>query len=174
MVELGQADAVFTWEKEYQLWQAQGLDLRYITFEELVPGCANSVCATMQFVEDYPEIIEKFGRAYAKGILFCKENPRAAADIVVHKFPALNLKVDDAVASIEGLVYITNDADTEKHGYGWHNIDEWTIMKQGALDTGQFTEDITVDEYYTNEFVEAFNNFDADKVAEDAANYKFK
>lgn len=174
MVELGQADAVFTWEKEYQLWQAQGLDLRYISFEELVPGCANSIVTTMQYAEENPEIVEKFCRAYAKGILFCKENPRAAADIVVNKFPALNLEVDDAVPSIEGLVYITNDKDTEEHGYGWHNADEWEIMKTGAQMTGQFEEDIPVADYFTNDFVEAINEFDYDEVAKDAADYKFK
>jgi len=173
MVDLGQADIVFTWEKEYQLWQAKGMDLRYITFQEIVPACANSICVTMDTVRNDPDLIVKFCRAYAKGILFCKENPRAAADIVVKRFPALNLTVDQAVAAIEGLVYITNDADTEEYGYGWHNLDEWTLMKQGGMATGSFLEDIPVEEYFTNEFVEAINDFDPAEVQADASNYVF-
>ena len=173
MVDLGQADIVFTWEKEYQLWQAQGLDLRYITFQEIAPGCANSICVTMDTVRNNPDLIVKFCRAYAKGILFCRLNPKAAADIVVKRFPALNLTVDQALPAIEGLVYITNDADTEEHGYGWHNVDEWTVMKDGGMATGSFLEDIPVDEYFTNEFVEQINDFDPAEVQADADNYQF-
>lgn len=171
MVDLGQADAVFTWEKEYQLWQAQGMDLRYITGEDIVPGCANSIATTFEMVENNPELIEKFCRAYAKGIYFCKLNPEAATDIVVKKFPALNLTVEQALPAIKGLVHITNDNDTETKGYGYHNADEWQIMKDGGLLTDSFTEDIPVEEYFTNQFVEAINSFDKAQVEADAAAY---
>jgi NitT/TauT family transport system substrate-binding protein len=172
MVDVGQADAVFTWEKEYQLWQAQGLKLRYITGEDLVPGCANSIATTRDMVKNDPELIEKFCRAYAKGIYFCKCNPEAATDIVLKKFPALNLTLDQALPAIKGLVHITNDNDTETKGYGYHNKDEWQVMKDGALLTKSITEDVPVEEYYTNEFIEAINNFDKAEVEADAAAYK--
>lgn len=172
MVDIGQADAVFTWEKEYQLWQAQGLKLRYITGEDIVPGCANSVATTRDMVKNNPELIEKFCRAYAKGIYFCKCNPEAATDIVLKKFPALNLTLDKALPSIKGLVYITNDKDTEQYGYGYHNTDEWKIMKDGALLTKSISEDVPVEEYFTNDFIKAINDFDKAEVEADAAAYK--
>jgi len=174
MVDIGQADAVFTWEKEYQLWQAQGLDLRYISGQDIVPACANSIATTMDRVENNPELIEKFCRAYAKGIYFCKVNPEAAAAIVVKKFPALNLTVEQALPAIMGLVTITNDDDTETYGYGHHNADEWQIVKDGGLLSNSFTEDLPVEEYYTNDFLEAINDFDKAEVEADAKAYVIK
>jgi NitT/TauT family transport system substrate-binding protein len=123
-------------------------------------------------VKNDPELIEKFCRAYAKGIYFCKCNPEAATDIVLKKFPALNLTLDQALPAIKGLVHITNDNDTETKGYGYHNKDEWQVMKDGALLTKSITEDVPVEEYYTNEFIEAINNFDKAEVEADAAAYK--
>lgn len=172
-VQQDQADLVLTWEKEYQLWQAKGMDFKVLRAEEIVPGCANSLIVTMDMVKNEPEVIEKFGRAYAKGLLFTKLNPEAAADIVTKKFPALNLSREEAYPAIEGLVYITHDHHVEEFGYGWHDKDEWEIVKANGLLTDSFTEDIPVEEYYTNEFVEAFNEFDPAQVEADAAAYTF-
>lgn len=172
MVDMGQADAVYTWEKEYQLWMAQGLNLRYISFQDIYPACANSICVTEDMIASNPDLIVKFCRAYAKGILFCKANPEAAADIIVKTFPALNLTRQEAYPAIEGLVNITNDASTVEHGYGWHDEYEWQLNKEGGLITNCFTEDLPVTHYYTNEFVEAINDFDYESVINDAKSYK--
>lgn len=173
MVDMGRADCVWTWEKEYQLWQAQGMKLRYISFQEAYPACANSLICTTDTLKNNPDLIVKFCKAYSKGLIFCKENPLAAADIVCKQFPSLNLTAEQALPAIHGLVNITNDIHTETYGYGWHDEYEWQLNEDGAIATGIVTQDIPVTEYYTNELVEAINDFDPAPVIEDAANYSF-
>ncbi len=172
MVDMGQADFVYTWEKEYQLWQAQGMKLRYISLLDAFPACANSIVCTRDFLKEHPDIIVKFCRAYAKGILFCKENPLAAADIVCKQFPSLNLTAEEALPAIEGLVNITNDKHTEQYGYGWHDEYEWQLNEDASLATDIITKDVDVTTLYTNELVEQFNDFDHDAVKKDATSYK--
>ena len=171
MVDQGKADAVLTWQKEFQLWAGQGMEFDYIDGEPYIPGCANSVVVTEKLLKEDPELIKAFGRAYAQALYFTKLNPAAATEIVLAQFPAIKLNFEQALPSIEALVYITNDKDTEKMGYGFHNVDEWNLVKKYMMETGVLSQDIDVTTLYTNEFVEYYNAFDHATVEADAKNY---
>lgn len=174
MVDQGQADAVLTWQKEFQLWAGQGLEFDYIDGEPYIPGCANSVVVTEKRLSEEPELIKAFGRAYAQALYFTKLNPQAATQIVLAQFPAIKLTMEQALPSIEALVYITNDKDTETKGYGWHNVDEWNLVKKYMMETGILTDDIDVTTLWTNEFVDYYNDFDKAAVEADAKNFKME
>lgn len=171
MVDQGKADAVLTWQKEFQLWDGQGMKFDYIDGEPYIPGCANSVVVTEKLLNEDPELIKAFGRAYAQAFYFVKLNPEAATEIVLAKFPAIKLTFEQALPAIKAFVYITNDDDTEEYGYGYHSEDEWNINKEYMMMTGVLKDDLDVTDLYTNEFVEYFNDFDHAKVEADASNY---
>ncbi len=170
----GKIDAVLTWEKEYQLWQAQGMDFQIIYAADYFDTCASSIATNTKTIEKNPELLKRFGRAVAKGLYFCKLNPAAATEIVLEKFPSIRVDIKGALKAIEGLVYITNDDTTEKYGYGYHNKADWEINIEDSLIEGIISKPIPVEEVYTNEFVEFYNDFDHIKVEADAANYKLK
>lgn len=172
MVAEGELDAVLTWEKEYQLWDAQGIALRYMSGEDVLQNCSNSLIVSLDTYKNNKELIVRYLRAVAKGAYFTKLNPRAATEIVLEKFPTIEVEFEDALKAIEALVYIDHNEDTEKFGYGYHNADAWTINVQDALRAGMISEEVPLDQIYTNEFVDEINDFDHEAIEKDAANYQ--
>lgn len=172
MVNEGKLDAVLTWEKEYQLWDAQGIRLKYLSGEKVLDNCSNSLVVSLDTYNNRKDLIKRFVRAYAKGSYFTKLNPKAATEMVLKKYPSIKVEFKDALKAIEGLVYIDNNEDTEKYGYGYHNADKWRINVEDALKNGMITKEIPLEQIFTNEFVEAANSFDHKAVEEDAKNYK--
>ena len=174
MVAEGKLDAVLTWEKEYQLWDAQGIVLKYLSGEKVLDNCSNSLIVSLDTYKNKKDLIVRFLRAYARGSYFTKLNPKAATEMVLEKYPSIKVEFGAALKAIEGLVYIDNNEDTAKYGYGYHNKDKWAINVADALTNGMITKDIPLDQIYTNEFVEAANQFDHKAIEADAANYKLK
>jgi len=172
MVEEGRLDAVLTWEKEYQLFLAQGMNLKWLPGEEVLENCSNSVAVHVDTIESNPEVVEGFVRALAKGTYFTKQNPEAATEIVLERFPAIEVNFNDAVKAIEGLVYITHDENTEKYGYGYHDAEKWEVNVNDLIKEGDLSEEIPLDQIYTNEFVEAANDWDRSEVKEQAESYQ--
>lgn len=174
MVSEGKLDAVLTWEKEYQLWDAQGIALRYMSGEDVLENCSNSLIVSLDTYENNQDLIVRFLRAVAKGAYFTKLNPEAATEIVLAKFPTIEVEFKDALKAIEALVYIDHNENTEKYGYGYHDADAWTINVQDALKGGMITKDVPLEKIYTNEFVDEINDFDHEAIEKDAENYKLK
>jgi NitT/TauT family transport system substrate-binding protein len=163
-----------TWEKEYQLWDAQGIVLRYMTGQAVLDNCSNGLIVSLDTYNNNKDLITRFLRAYAKGSYFTKLNPRAATEMVLEKYPSIKVDFEAALKAIEGLVYIDNNEDTETYGYGYHNAEKWSINVEDALANGMITKNIPLDQIYTNEFVEAANQFDHADAEADAANYQLK
>ena len=173
MLNSGEVDAAYTWQKEWQQWQAQGIDLKFLDANEVLENCGNSVCVTPEFLESNRDLLVRFLRAMSKGLYFAKCNPEAAAAIVVARFPSLGLTAEQAYPAIQGLVNITNDENTETNGYGYYDMDRWQTCLEWAIQMEQVSEDnpIELTSFLTNELLEEVNNFDRSEVEEDAANF---
>lgn len=173
MLQSGEVDGSYTWQKEYQQWQAQGVDLEYLDGNEILKNCSNSVCATPEFLEENHDLVVRFCRAMAKGLYFVKCNPEAAAEIVTKRFPSLGLEAADAAPSMQGLINITNDENTEKIGYGYHDVDKWQLCYDWAVEMGQIEagSDINISEMFTNDLIEEINDFDKAAIEADAKNF---
>jgi NitT/TauT family transport system substrate-binding protein len=174
-VAAGQADAVFTWEKEYQLWQAQGLDLKVLRgFDEGVRFPGNGIVFADKYIEEHPDRVVKFARAWAKGIYFGTVNPAAATEITLEKYPMLGVDFKDALRAIKAGVWVMNSTMTEEHGYGYHNFEYWEALRDILYEQGTIPEKVALEECITNEFIEEINNFDKAAVEQDAQNYELK
>lgn len=174
MVNEGKLDAVLTWEKEYQLWDAEGIRLTYLSGEKVLDNCSNSIIVSLDTYKNKKDLIRGFVRAYAKGSYFTKLNPKAATEMVLERYPSLKVEFKDALKAIEGLVYIDHNEDTEKYGYGYHSAERWKLNVEDALKGGLITKEVPLEQIYTNDFVEAANDFDHKAIEEDAKNYKLK
>ena len=175
MVDAGQADAVLTWYKEFELWNGQGITLKYLAGEDVLKITGGCLTFANEFIEDpaNKDLLERFVKAYAMGSYFTYLNPVAATEITMNKFPSLNVDFQWALLSIEHLIYIDNGEDVEKNGYGWHNEEKWKAQMEACRNGGTLTRtDLTVDEIYTNDFVAAANDFDHARVEQDAKDYK--
>ncbi len=175
MVAAGQADAVLTWYKEFEMWDGQGIKLDWLAGEDVIQLTGGALVFENSFIEDESnhDMISRFLRAYAMGSYFTYLNPAAATEITLEKFPSLRVDFPSALASVESCVYIDNGPDVEQNGYGWHNAEKWEAQMEACRAGGTLTRtDLTLDEIYTNDFVEAANDFDMDRVEKDAADYQ--
>jgi len=166
----GKVDAAYTWQKEWQNWAAQGLDIRYIDGEEVVHNCSNSLCCTPEYFENNKEVLARFGRALAKGYMFCKLNPLAAAAIVTAKYPSLGLTAEQALPSIEAGVLI---AVPESNIVGGQEMERWQKCLDIAI--GQeivYEGDVDLNELlHANDLVDQYNSYDMDELKELADNF---
>jgi NitT/TauT family transport system substrate-binding protein len=108
------------------------------------------------------------------GFEFTRLNPRAAAQIVYEKFPALQEQMTPQLA-FDSMVELTDlylQSWKNGDGYGYNDIANWQAYIDTVFELGQITTDYPAEEVVTNELIEAANDFDAERVAADAAAYE--
>ncbi len=175
LVAAGKADAVFTWEKEYQLWDAQGINLKILRgFDYGVRFPGNGLTFSKKYIKEYPDRVVKFARAWAKGIYFGTVNPAAATEITLDKYPMLGVTFEDSLKAIKAGVWVMNSDVTDKHGLGYHEFSYWQELQDILFDQGTIPKKVPLEECITNEFIDEINNFDRAVVKQDAMNYKLK
>lgn len=174
LVAQGKADAVFTWEKEYQLWHGQGLDLAVIRgYDEGARFPGSGLCFANDYVKKHPDLVAKFCRAWAKGIYFGQINPAAATEISLKRFPMIGVPFSEALLAIKAAVWIMAEGPVvEKYGLGYIEKSNWAEMQDLLLSTGGLTVKTDPETYLSNDFVKEANNFDHAKVAAEAKAYK--
>lgn len=171
----GTVDAVWSWDGEWQQWKAEGMDITFLSGEEVYKSASNSFIANAALVEEYPDLIAGFCRAVAKGCYFCYKNPRAAADIVITGWTSLAVDLDTAEEIIVTAVnFMTGGQEImEGNTIGEHPQERWELLMDDYVEYGIVSEYIDLDRCYTNQFVEAANDWDRAEVDADAENYQF-
>ena len=171
----GTLDAVWSWDGEWQQWKAEGMDITFLSGEEVYKSASNSFIANAALVEEYPDLIAGFCRAVAKGCYFCYKNPRAAADIVITDWTSLAVDLDTAEEIIVTAVnFMTGGQEImEGNTIGEHPQERWELLMDDYVEYGIVSEYIDLDRCYTNQFVEAANDWDRAEVDADAENYQF-
>jgi len=171
----GNVDAVWTWDGEWQQWLAQGTDIAYLSGETVYDSSSNSIIASTQLVEEYPELVEGFCRALAKGCYFCYLNPRAAADIIITEWPSLMVDLDTAETIVNTAInFMTGGQEVmESNTIGMHSETSWELMMGDYVKMGVVQEAIPLEKCFTNQFVEGANDWDRAEVQQDSENYVF-
>ena len=175
LVAAGRADAVFTWEKEYQLWEAQGIDLKILRgYDSNVRFPGNGLVFSKKYIQDHPDRVVKFSRAWAKGIYFGTVNPAAATEITLDKYPMLGVAFEDAIKAIKAGVRVMNSDITEEKGLGYHEFSYWAQLQELLFKQGAIPKKVELEDCITNEFIDEINAFDRESVKEDAENYELR
>ena len=136
--------------------------------------------ATQSFIEKNPEVIARMGRAVAKATVFLMTNPDAAVHIFWKQYP------DRAPKDLNNPKALQNDlaiikaeiremaADELPVNFKWGSQDAATFGKiQGYLaDAGQISKPISPTDFFTNVFVDQYNQFDHQSIVNQAKNWK--
>lgn len=167
----GQADAALTWRMEVAEWPLKGLDVKRLNLhEELSSWPSNTFVVAKKSLEDSEkrDALVGFVRAIAKGSYFAEVNPEAAAQISLDRFPSLGYSLEDATAIVkEGI----DQSKAPEEGWGWHDKQGWEDYQQVMVDLGLQANEVNIDDIVINEYVDEFNNWDKEKVEQDALNY---
>lgn len=171
----GNVDACWSWDAECEQYIAQGNDLRFISGETVYLSESNSIITNPSLVAEYPELITGFCRAIAKASYFCHVSPRAAADATLTLWPTLAVDLDTGEAIMASLNRQLGGADVlEGTTIGMHDEGRWDTIMKDYVKLGIAKEYIDLNKCFTNEFIEAANDFDREAIKKDAEAYVYQ
>ncbi len=176
----GQGDAALAWESLRAQWQGEKLDFDYWLGKEHSKFPSNSFVIRRSDFEDASthDTYTRYLRGWAMGLEFGYYNPRAATQItmaVPELKDALNQSFPDKSVAVESLwqgVQIFRGDWSKRQGWGWHDLDSWNFFFQTVKQIGQITKDIKAEDVVSNEFIAGANDFDHEKVRQDARNFE--
>jgi NitT/TauT family transport system substrate-binding protein len=167
-VQQGQVQALGLWDGMFGILNSNGLQTRNIGPEEF-PSSIGHV-ASKDFLQKNPATIAGLGRAVAKASEFIVSCPEGAVRAAWKANPDLKpADIPEEKALAKAVValgeHIPNIVRTDPWGTSSsENFEEWAeiLLEQNVLQS-----EIDVEQTYTNDFVEQFNNFDAAVVEKD-------
>jgi ABC-type nitrate/sulfonate/bicarbonate transport system substrate-binding protein len=175
--EENQTPTLGTWLNEYYQLQGQGYDFGYLSGDEVAPQLSNALVTSNDIIENNPELVKKFTRAFTKGQYFLYLNPEACADITLYTRPNLVIDWEGAVGAAKGTNMMELGIPEEEQiarieaGIGLFDMTYAQNAADNLLEAGAIQNAIDASQYYTNDYVD--NSWDKAEVEEDAANYEF-
>lgn len=154
----GQVDAVTGWQSNINALKILGdqrNDMRL--WDAGVQLYANPYYTTDDILQNNSDQIEAFVRATSKGWAWVYANPDKAAELLVERYPNLNIEAEkEAVPLI--LSYVFNN-ETKQSGWGTMSKENWTTQINTYSDLGQFKKSTpTVDDVMTLSILDATAN----------------
>ena len=170
----GRVDIWGTWDSQIATAENMGVKLRRFTSpyaEKLSFGGSYFVRDDM--IAKRPQVIEKVLRCVAIGSVITTANPEGALKAHWKIFPATKpSSLDDATAMKQGLHLIDTRIEFLKlePGAKWGELPPQAVadMIEFMKTNGLIKDEVKPEDVYTNQFVPAFNQFDAAKVRETA------
>ncbi|MGH2531465.1 MAG: ABC transporter substrate-binding protein [Thermomicrobiales bacterium] len=176
----GQGDAALAWEGLRAQWNAEGLEFDYWLGKENSKFPANSFVIRRADFEDpaMADIYTRYLRGWAMGLEFGHHNPRAATQIVMdvpELADELNSSFPDKAVAVESMwqgALIFRGDWANRQGWGWHDMDSWSLYFETVQEIGQVTQDIAAEDVCKNDYIAGINDFDVEQVKADAAGFQ--
>lgn len=161
-------DMLFTWPGE--CWQliGQNYDFIYIDGNEILKTSSNPLVTSNYMIENEPELVRAFAEAMQQAIYAVHYNPEAAAAIMADAYPNIEVTWKAAKYIQEGRVYqMFGEAGSETEAkilecVGKQSEEGWKLNMEAAIDCGFITEELPLEDVFTNEFIN--ENLDYSKV----------
>lgn len=149
---------------DFAALEASGIPVRDITPEELARTPAASFIAAPGVLEEKSEAIEGFLRAWAKATHAGVANREAVEQMARAAVPEewRPEKIGEAALDVS-IDYQTPVNDI----YGELQPDVWDQAQQQLFETDELAEEVEVDAFLDDRFIEEANNFDHDEVKTD-------
>jgi len=168
----GQGDTALTWEGLRAQWKGQGLDFDYILGRNFSKLPSNTFVIRKGDFDDEAKrkVYARYLQAWAAGMEFGRQNPRAATQIVMEQFPGLSSQMNPTVAT-ESQMQLGNCYGgrwEERKKWGFHILDSWKLFFDTGREIGQITGDFKLEDVVRNDLVDEANSFDAAKVKADS------
>jgi NitT/TauT family transport system substrate-binding protein len=173
-LQRSRVDALMLWDTEYAAMENVGADLRTIRPAEVDDLFSTTLVATKEWLDENEEAMAGFGRAWAKATVWANANPQGAVRAVWEQHPETltgdpeellpqHVKVFEVRNEI---VTLGDPASSKEWGrYEPEAVEHWVDF---ALEYGVISKPIDPESIYTNEFVDEYNDFDAEGIREAA------
>jgi NitT/TauT family transport system substrate-binding protein len=177
----GRVNALMLFDSQYAVMEGLGAKLRFFSSPLADRLFSTGFSAKTSFMKANPKVIQGFGRAVAKANVFATANPEAAVKMMYETYPKTNVpgipekkKMQDNLRVLKlRTTHLTNGDPSTHRNWGSfppEGVRSWSDFSVNAkLTRAPFKPDQLV----TNDYVTAFNSFDAQKLAATAKSYKF-
>lgn len=177
----GDVDALALYTQAYQLIEDSGTALEYLENPDIFDDIRSlTFAAADSAIEDDADVYERFLRAAYKSLLFSAANPEAAMRMGYEAYPALlggadpESRIASDVSSLTAWLETSTPSEGEPADWSdWGAIseDEWQATQEYTVGAGQIREEIELDRVWDGSLLEAANDFDADAVLQQAAEW---
>lgn len=163
-LQRGRIDVLMLWTAAYAEMENLGVELEYIKPESTENLFSTGFVVDREWAKDNEEIIEGFGRAWARSTLHMVNDPVATVEATWEQYPAIKTGDDDAEKLAKILeAGFPNKYVGDPNAYdAWGSYDEEAVelWTQVAADGGITGSKLEPADVYTNDYVEAYNDFD--------------
>lgn len=169
-------DALMLYDTQYAGMERIGAKLRLMRADGVDDLFATTLVANDDFLKDHEKAVIGFGRAWTKASIWALENPEAAIKIMWKLYPESKAggdseeeQMDTALAIFKARMEAVDVGQpTENHLWGKYDPKAVAHWVEFAHDNALTKSALEPDKIFTNEFADAYNDFDAAKVKADA------
>jgi NitT/TauT family transport system substrate-binding protein len=178
-LKTNQVDALALWDWAYAILENLGYQFRHFGTPATSKILSLMLIGNEDFVKANPGPTVKMAQGIAKGALFTLTNPEAAVRIHWQKYPSskpTNLTEEqalkEAVHVLQARLEKYRIAQREVPKWGAFTKAEWEATQNFFHDTGLIGRKLDVSAYYTDQFVQAINDFDQNAIVAKGRSYK--
>jgi NitT/TauT family transport system substrate-binding protein len=173
----GRINAFITFNGGFARMKAAGYDGERLPLPEAEREFYSfSLYSTRDYVAQHGDVIEKLGRATAKATVFVATNPEAAVRIFWQQFPdraPKDLNDEKAMAGELAIVGATVEdmkANSLPVDFAWgsQTVDVYTRIQDYLVGTGQITNPIDPQGFFTSDFEKGYADFDHAAIVQQA------
>lgn len=162
----GEVSAISGAAPDWIALNANGINVRLITPEEMLASPANTFAVNADMIEEKRAAIEGFLRAWNKGMYVAKVNPEMVAEALRQGVPA-EWENEAAGQLFLDMSVGMNVSTTER--LGDLQADVWTALQPRLLSSGAIAEQVDVTTFLNDTYIAAANDFDRAAVEAEAA-----
>ncbi|WGV17904.1 ABC transporter substrate-binding protein [Fuscovulum ytuae] len=162
----GQVSAISGAAPDWIALNANGINVRLITPEELLASPANTFAASVDMIEGKRAAMEGFLRAWSKGMYVAKVNPEMVAQALRKGVPA-EWENEAAGQLFLDMSIGMNVSTTERLGDLQTGV--WTALQPRLLSSGAIPQEVDVTSFLNDTYIAAANDFDRAEVEAEAA-----
>ncbi|MEU8363162.1 ABC transporter substrate-binding protein [Nonomuraea sp. NPDC048882] len=170
-IKSGQVDALALWDTQYAIVEDAGIALTPLPVPQTAGIWGGGFAATRKTIDEKKDVLERFGRAIAKGFAFAQANPEAAIRDLwkLHPETRGSGPEKDAMASQVKILQVRL-ADQGVEDKNWGRIDPKaaTGMVEFMASAGLVDKAFPATEIYTSDFLKAINDFSYDDIRKQA------
>ncbi len=176
-LQRGAVDALFSYDTQFGQIEAVGIEMRYVALPKNVPNIGGFYLTTrLETLKEKRNWAVGVGRGVAKGQVFIRENPKAAAYAFLKMFPEAAPRASTLEQQLAAIMMPITKRSPFFSSY------DPRIKKWGEMSAAEFKEEVEfmglsekipdVSGLFTNELIDEINAFDANKIRTEAKDFK--
>lgn len=135
-----------------------GKETRALWFRDCeVTAVSNGIIVHEDYIDESPDVIERFVKATTRGFVYGRANPDETIDIITEFNTELDPDIAMAQFELSWETYFS--PETEGQPLGWMSEQDWSDMLDVVQEYGGVSEVPPLDDLFTNEFVPEGDEF---------------